>query len=253
MRPYFIAVSAFDSLTLAHSEINNTTNYSDPAQREKLVEAERRVVDDKIRKIIDLKRKVCDKENKSFVIINQKGIDPMALDMLAKEGILALRRAKRRNMERLTLACGGTPVNSVDDLTPDVLGHADCVWEHQLGEEKYTFVEGVKNPLSVTVLIKGPNGHVINQLKDAIRDGLRAVKNAIEDGALLPGGGAFEMAASLDLQKYAQKVTGRTKWGVLAFAEALLVVPKTLADNSGFDPQDVVLKLTVRRHSNNLY
>lgn len=79
----------------------------------------------------------------------------MALDSLAKNGILALRRAKRRNMERLTLACGGVAVNSVDDLTPDVLGHADSVYEHVLGEDKYTFVEGVKNPFSCTILIKG--------------------------------------------------------------------------------------------------
>jgi len=182
-------------------------------------------------------------QKKNFVIINQKGIDPMSLDMFAKEGILALRRAKRRNMERLTLACGGVPLNAVDDMTPDVLGHAGLVYEYTLGEDKYTFIEGVPNPLSVTILIKGPNAHTINQVKDAVRDGLRAVKNAIEDGFLIPGAGAFEVACSHMLKKYAQEVKGKTKYGILAFAEAVLVIPKTLALNSGFDPQENVLKV----------
>mgnify|MGYP001507810562 FL=1 len=138
-------------------------------------------------------------ERKSFVIFNQKGIDPMSLDILAKNGIFALRRAKRRNMERLQLCCGGVAQNSVDDLSPDVLGWAGLVYEHTLGEEKYTFVEDVKDPKSVTLLIKGPNTHTLNQIQDAIRDGLRSVKNAIEDNSLVPGAGAFEVAAAADL------------------------------------------------------
>jgi len=97
-------------------------------------------------------------------------------------------------------------------------------------------VEDAKHPHSCTILLKGPNEHTIAQLKDAIRDGMRAVVNAIEDGSIVPGAGAFELAAASALVEYAHKeVTGKTKLGVLAFAEALLVVPKTLADNSGFD------------------
>ena len=132
--------------------------------------------------MIELKRAVCTPANgRSFVLINQKGIDPVALDMLAKEGILALRRAKRRNMERLTLACGGYAVNSVDDdLSPDCLGTAGRVYETTLGDDKFTFVEDVANPHSCTILLKGPNEHTIAQLKDAVRDGMRAVVNAIE-------------------------------------------------------------------------
>jgi len=232
------------SLEFEKTEVNAGTFYSDPKMRERLVESERKFTDDRVRKIIDLKRKVCDKKEKNFVIVNQKGIDPMSLDMLAKEGILALRRAKRRNMERLTLACGGVPVNSVDDLTPEVLGYASTVYDQTIGEDKFTFIEGVPNPQSVTILIKGPNAHTINQVKDAVRDGLRAVKNAIEDGFLVPGAGAFEVACSHMLKKYAQEgVKGKTKYGILAFAEAILVIPKTLALNSGFDPQESVLKV----------
>ncbi|KAG2298655.1 hypothetical protein Bca52824_035127 [Brassica carinata] len=127
--------------------------------------------------------------------IYMKGIDPPSLDLLAREGIIALRRAKRRNMERLVLACGGEAVNSVDDLTPDSLGWAGLVYEHILGEEKYTFVEQVKNPHSCTILIKGPNDHTIAQIKDAVRDGLRSVKNTLEDECVVLGAGAFELFA----------------------------------------------------------
>lgn len=129
------------SLEYEKSEINSGFYYSSAEQREKLVESERRFVDDKLRKIVELKKEVCGNDpSKGFVIINQKGIDPLSLDVLVKNGIFALRRAKRRNMERLQLVCGGTAQNSVDDLTPDVLGWAGSVYEHQLGEEKYTFI-----------------------------------------------------------------------------------------------------------------
>ncbi len=87
------------------------------------MESERKFADSKVKQVLEFKRRVC-KKGESFVVINQKGIDPMSLDMFAKEGILALRRAKRRNMERLSLSCGGVPVNSVDELQPDVLGYA---------------------------------------------------------------------------------------------------------------------------------
>jgi len=231
------------SLEYEKSEINAQIMYKNAEEREKMVEAERKFVDDRVRAIIELKRKVCDTKDKNFVVINQKGVDPMSLDMLAKEGIIALRRAKRRNMERLTLACGGVAVNAVEDLEPSVLGHANSVYEHVLGEEKYTFVEGVKNPFSCTILIKGPNKHTIVQIQDAVRDGLRAVKNTIEDGYVVPGAGAFQIACSADIMKYKEEVSGRAKLGVEAFAQALLVIPKQLATNSGFDPIDILVQL----------
>jgi T-complex protein 1 subunit zeta len=245
------------SLEYEKSEINSGFYYSSAEQREKLVESERRFVDEKLRKIVELKKEVCGNDpKKGFVIINQKGIDPLSLDVLVKNGIFALRRAKRRNMERLQLICGGTAQNSVDDLTPDVLGWAGLVYEHQLGEEKYTFIvsragnspwstangfqEDVKEPKSVTLLIKGPNAHTITQIKDAVRDGLRSVYNMIVDKSVVPGGGAFQIACAhhLHSDKFRKEVKGKAKWGVDAFADALLIIPKTLAANSGHDVQD---------------
>ncbi|EGO00023.1 hypothetical protein SERLA73DRAFT_180394 [Serpula lacrymans var. lacrymans S7.3] len=238
------------SLEYEKTEVNSGFFYSSAEQREKLVESERRFVDEKLKKIVELKNQVCDQDiggkekKKSFVIINQKGIDPLSLDILAKNGIFALRRAKRRNMERLQLICGGVAQNSVDDLTPDILGWAGLVYEHALGEEKYTFLEEVKEPKSVTLLIKGPNAHTIQQIQDALRDGLRAVKNALEDEALIPGAGAFEVSCAAHLSGPVKRTAkGRVKMGVQAFADALLIIPKTLAQNGGFDVQDVVVAL----------
>merc|ERR1719387_2777346 len=137
------------SLEYEKSEVNAGFFYSSAEQRDKLVDSERRFTDEKVKKIIDLKKKVCTEENKkSFVVFNQKGIDPPSLEMLAHEGIIALRRTKRRNMERLPLALGGVAVNSVDDLDESDLGRCDLVYEETLEDDKFTFVEGVKNPHS---------------------------------------------------------------------------------------------------------
>jgi T-complex protein 1 subunit zeta len=232
------------SMEYEKSEVNSSFMYSDAEQRERMVAAEREYTDDVVRQVIALKKKVCDGNDKGFVVITQKGIDPISLDMLAKEGIVGLRRAKKRNMERLVLSCGGVCINSPEELSPEVLGHAGKVYEHVLGEEKYTFVEDVANPQSCTILLKGPNDHTIAQLKDAVRDGLRAVKNALVDEALVPGAGAFESALSVHLLDEVRKsVEGRAKRGVEAFAEAMLVIPKTLAENSGYDAQDVCIAL----------
>lgn len=149
------------SLEYEKTEVHSGFFYSTAEDREKLALSERKFTDERCQKIIDLKRKVCDGTNKGFALINQKGIDPICLDMLAKEGIVGIRRAKRRNMERLIKACGGNAVNSVDELTPEDLGFCEHLHEHTLGEDKYTFIEGVTNPTSCTILIKGPNEHTI--------------------------------------------------------------------------------------------
>eukprot|EP00475_Leptophrys_vorax_P037947 TRINITY_DN6607_c0_g1_i1.p1 TRINITY_DN6607_c0_g1~~TRINITY_DN6607_c0_g1_i1.p1 ORF type:complete len:547 (-),score=159.02 TRINITY_DN6607_c0_g1_i1:127-1767(-) len=232
------------SLEYEKSEVNSGFFYSNAEERQRLVDAEREFTNEKVRKVIDFKNLVCgDDSSKNFVIINQRGIDAVSLDMLQKHNIIGIRRAKRRNMERLALACGGYAVNSVDDLDPKCLGFAGEVYEHVLGEDKFTFIEGVKNPQSCTILLKGPNGHSIKRSKDAVRDGLRSIRNTLEDRAVIPGAGAFELAAHLDLIEFRNSVQGRKKLGIQAFADALLVIPKILATNSGWDAQDSLLTL----------
>ncbi|WJG34750.1 TCP-1/cpn60 chaperonin family-domain-containing protein [Fusarium oxysporum Fo47] len=234
------------SLEYEKTEINSSFFYSSAEQRDKLVESERRFVDAKLKKIVELKKELCGNDGtKNFVVINQKGIDPLSLDVLAKNNILALRRAKRRNMERLQLVCGGVAQNSVDDLSEDVLGWAGLVYEQTLGEEKFTFVEEVKDPKSVTLMIKGPNAHTIAQVTDAVRDGLRSVYNMIVDKSVVPGAGAFQVACASHLKSdaFGKSVKGKAKWGVEAFADALLIIPKTLAANAGLDIQDALADL----------
>lgn len=239
------------SMEYEKTEVNSGFFYKSAGEREKLVAAERKFIDDRVQKVIEFKRKVCgddtqekgDGKKKTFVIINQKGIDPLSLDALAKEGILALRRAKRRNMERMALSCGGIAVNSFEDLNETYLGHAGVVYEHVLGENKYTFVEECKNPQSVTILMKGPNKHTLSQMKDAVRDGLRSVKNALEDNCVVPGAGAYEVAVNLAIKKGMEKIKGRARLGMQAYGEGMLVIPKVLAQNAGYDPQDVMVTL----------
>lgn len=147
-------------------------------------------------------------------------------------------------MERLILACGGNQVNSVDDVTAADLGFADSVYEQSLGDEKYTFVEGVTNPFSCTILIKGQNEHSIAQIKDAIRDGTRAVKNVYDDQCVVPGAGAFEIYAKEKLLEYAKnEVNGKCIVGIQAFAESLLIIPKCLADNAGQDSKEAIINV----------
>jgi T-complex protein 1 subunit zeta len=230
------------SLEYEKTEVNSSFFYSTAEQRDKLVQSERKFVDEKLKKIIDLKNEVCGLDSdQGFVIINQKGIDPMSLDILAKHNILALRRAKRRNMERLQLVTGGEAQNSVDDLTPSILGFSGLVYEETIGEEKFTYVTENKDPKSVTILVKGATNHALNQTKDAVRDGLRAVANVIKDESIVPGAGAFFIASNDYLIKNLTLLSkGKTKTGIQAFAEALLIIPKTLVKNSGYDALDVV-------------
>ncbi|XP_043336759.1 T-complex protein 1 subunit zeta-2 isoform X7 [Cervus elaphus] len=192
----------------------------------------------------------------------QTKVHPQLADVLTEavvDSVLAIRRPnypidlfmveimemkhKSETDTKLSLACGGVAVNSVEDLSVDCLGHAGLVYEYTLGEEKYTFIEDCINPRSVTLLVKGPNKHTLTQIKDAVRDGLRAIKNAIEDGCVVPGAGAVEVAIAEALVTYKHTIQGRARLGVQAFADALLIIPKVLAQNSGYDLQETLVKV----------
>lgn len=223
------------SLEYEKTEVNSGFFYSNVEQRDKLIASERKFVDAKLKQIIDLKNQVCELDSgKNFVIINQKGIDPMSLDILAKNNILALRRAKRRNMERLQLICGGEAQNSVDDLTPDILGYSGLVYENSIGEDKFTYITENKDPKSVSILIKGSNNYIIQQTKDAIRDGLRSIKNVLTDKSVIPGAGSFYLSCANHLLN-TKEIKGKDKIGSKIFSESLLIVPKLLSINAGLD------------------
>ncbi|XP_055490357.1 T-complex protein 1 subunit zeta-like [Leucoraja erinacea] len=231
------------ALELGRPRDNASCFHKDVEDRESFTKAERRTAQEKVDKILALKREVCGHSGKGFVVVNQKGIDPLALEELAREGVVALRRTKRSDMERLPLACGGQTVSSVVELTTEILGQAGLVHQQTMGERTYTFIEGCHNPRSVTVVIRGPNQHVTGQLREAVRCGMLAVKNTFEDGCAMPGAGAVEIRIGNWLANHAQpKVKGAARLGFRAFADAILVIPKTLAQNAGYHPQETVGK-----------
>ncbi|ELP94234.1 T-complex protein 1 subunit zeta, putative [Entamoeba invadens IP1] len=234
------------SMEYEKSEVNSSVFYSDVNQRNAMVKNERKYADDQVAKVVDLKRRLVEKYGKDvgLLVVNQKGIDQPSLDKLAAAQVMALRRAKRRNMERLTLACGGVALNSFEGEIPlESLGRAGHVFESVVGEEKYTFVEECEHPKSCTILIRGSDDQIIEQLKDTVRDGLRACKNAMEDGGVVLGAGCFELQCWKELTNFAKTVKGKAKLGVEVLANSMLIIPKTLIENSGYDVTERLYEL----------
>ncbi|MCK5039478.1 MAG: TCP-1/cpn60 chaperonin family protein [Candidatus Aenigmarchaeota archaeon] len=177
------------------------------------------------------------------VVFCQKGIDDIAQHYLAKKDILAIRRIKKSDIESLAKATGGMIVNTLSDLTSSELGYAKIVEERKISDEPMIFVEGCKDPKAVTLLIRGGTEHVTAEISRAMDDAIGGVSATIEKGKYVYGGGATEEAVAGDLRKYAQKIGGRQQLAINGFANALEVIPKTLAENAGADPIDVIVAL----------
>ena len=183
------------------------------------------------------------------VLFVQKGIDDLAQHYLAKAGILAVRRVKKSDMEKLAKATGAKVVTNVKDLTSEDLGYAEVVEERKVAGESMIFVEGCKNPKAVTILIRGGTEHVIDEVERALEDAIKVVKDVMEDGYVLPAGGAGEIELSIRLDEYAKQVGGKEALAVEAFAEALKIIPKTLAENAGLDTVEMLVKV-ISEHKN---
>jgi thermosome len=177
------------------------------------------------------------------VVICQKGIDDVAQHFLAKKGILAVRRVKRSDMEKLERATGGRIVTSIRDLRPEDLGEAELVEERKVGNDKMVFVEGVKNPKSVTILLRGANDMILDEAERSINDALHVLRNVMKEPKIIGGGGAPEIELAFRLRKYAQTLGGKVQLAVEAFADALEEIPTILAETSGQDPLETLMKL----------
>jgi thermosome len=177
------------------------------------------------------------------VVFAQKGIDDLAQHFLAKAGIYTVRRVKKSDMEKLARATGGRIVTSIHELTKDDLGKAGLVEERKIGDDKMTFVEECTNPKSVSIILRGGTEHVVDELERAMNDALRVVGVVVEDKMLVPGGGAPEVELALRLREYAATVGGREQLAIEAFADAMEVIPKTLAENAGLDQIDSLVSL----------
>lgn len=177
------------------------------------------------------------------VVFCQKGIDDIAQHYLAKRGIFAARRVKKSDMEKLAKATGANIVTNLDDIGKDDLGYAGNVEERKIGDEEMTFVEGCKNPKAVTLLLRGGTEHVVDEVKRAMEDALGDVASALKGGKVVAGAGASEVEVARNLRKFANSLSGREQLAVQMFADALEIIPITLAENAGLDPIDILTEL----------
>ncbi len=177
------------------------------------------------------------------VVLCQKGIEDLAQHFLAKRGILAARRVKKSDMEKLARATGGKVISSLNDISVSDLGQAGLVKEKKIAGDQMLFIEKCKSPKAVTLLIRGGSEHVIDEVERAVNDAVRGVAASLELGKIVPGGGAPEVEVAKHLRKFADSLKGREQLAVLAFADAMEVIPRSLAENGGLDPIDSLTKL----------
>ena len=177
------------------------------------------------------------------VLICQKGIDDLAQHFLSKHGILAIRRVKKSDMDALARATGAELVTNLNDLSESAVGFAGQVTEVKVGDEDMIYVKECKNPKSVTFLVRGGTEHVIDEIKRAVEDAIGDIASALKVGKVLAGAAAAEMELSKGLKKYANGLSGREQLAVQGFAEAVEIIPRTLAENAGLDPVDIIADL----------
>jgi len=222
------------AIEVKKTEVDAKIQITDPNQLSKFLEEEENYIKGLVDKI---------KNSGANVLICQKGIDELAQHYMAKEGIFAIRRAKKSDMEALSKATSGKIVTNLDDLSGDDLGNAEKVEEKKIGESEMTFITGCPEAKSVSVLLRGGTEHVVDEIRRAFDDAVGVVSVAWEDGAVLTGGGSVLAALSRDLRTFAETVGGREQMAIEAFASALEIIPRTLAENAGLDPVTTLIEL----------
>ena len=222
------------ALEIKNTEIDAKIQISDPSQIEAFLEQE----ESQLRKMVE---KVT--ASGATVVFCQKGIDDMAQHFLAKAGVFATRRVAKSDMEKLGRATGAKIVSNLNDLSRQDLGFAGVVREEKIGDEEMVFVEKCKNPKAVTLLLRGGTEHVVDEIKRAVTDAVGDIIAALKVGKAVGGAGACETELARQLRKFASQLKGREQLAVQAFADALETIPRTLAENAGLDPIDVMTKL----------
>ena len=222
------------AIEIEKTEVDAKIEITSPDQLQAFLDQEETMLKDMVKKIVS---------TGANVVFCQKGIDDLAQHFLAKAGVYTIRRIKKSDMEKLARATGGRIVTSIHDLTESELGHAGLVEEKKIAGDDMTFVVECDNPKSVSIILRGGTEHVVDELDRGMEDALRVVGVALEDGLLMPGGGAPEIELALRLREFAATVGGREQLAIEAFAEALEIIPKTLAENAGFDQIDTLVAL----------
>ncbi|MHA1735117.1 MAG: thermosome subunit beta, partial [Candidatus Thorarchaeota archaeon] len=222
------------ALEIIKTEFDAKISITDPSAMQRFLDEEQHMLKEMVDKIV---------EAGANVVICQKGIDDVAQHYLAKHGILAVRRIKKSDIERLHKATGATIVSKIQNLTADDLGTAELVEQRKVGDDKMLFIEGTPKSSVVTLMVRGGTEHVVDEVDRALNDALYVVKDVVEHPYVLYGGGAVESHVATKLREFASSLEGREQYAVNAFADALEVLPATLAENAGLDPIDIIVAL----------
>jgi len=225
------------ALEVEKTEFDAKINIQNPEQMKAFLDEEENMLRDMVGKVA---------ASGANVLICQKGIDDVAQHFLAKKGVMAVRRASEKDMEKLAKATGAKVVTNVEDLEAGDLGYAKFVEEKKIADDKMTFIEGCKNPKAVTILARGGTERIVDEAERSIHDALCVVRDVVRDPRVVVGGGAVEVELASQMKRWAEKLSGREQLAVLAFAEALEAVPLTLAENAGLDPIDIIVALRAR-------
>jgi thermosome len=232
------------ALEIEKTEFDAKINIESPEQMDAFLKQEETMLKEMVEKIA---------KSGATVVICQKGIDDLAQHYLARKGILAARRAKKSDIEKLAKATGGKIITNLNDLSKDDLGHAEIVEERKIGDDKMTFIEGCKNPRSVAILIRGGTERIVDEAERSIHDALCVAKDVVEEPKVVAGGGAPELEVAKELKEYAETLPGREQLAVMSFAEAFESIPITLAENAGLDPIDIISELRARHEKGEIW
>ena len=227
------------ALEIEKTEMSAEIRITDPTQMQMFLEEENRMLKTMVDKLHDVG---------ANVLICQKGIDDIAQHYLAKHGIMAIRRVKESDMIKLSKATDGRVISNLDDLTEKDLGSADLAHQKKVESDKWVFIEGCKHPQSVTLLIRGGTQRVIDEVDRSIHDSLMVVKDVIEKPEIVAGGGAPESFAAAQLKDWADNFDGREQLAIKKYAEALEIIPLTIAENAGMDPIDTMATLRSKQN-----
>jgi len=234
-------IALIDSpIEVRETETDAEINISDPSQLKGFVEEEEKQLKEMVEAI---------DEAGANVVLCQKGIDDMAQHYMAKKGIFAVRRVSTKDMNNLSQATGANIVTSIQDITSEDLGKAGSVEERYVGGDSMTFISDCPAAKSVSILIRGGTEHVADEIERAMEDAIGGVASALRNGKVVGGGGATEVELAKELRDYADSVGGREQLAINAFADSLEVIPRTLAENAGFDPIDTLVDLR-NKHDN---
>ena len=226
------------ALEIEKTEMSAEIRISEPQQMQMFLEEENRMLKDMVDKI---------KSVGANVVLCQKGIDDIAQHYLAKANVLAVRRVKESDMFKLSKATGARLVNNLDDLSESDLGIANLVEERKVETDKWVFIEGCKNPKAVTILVRGGSQRVVDEADRSLHDALMVMKDVLEKPSIVAGGGSPEAYIANELRQWSSSLEGRSQLAAQKFAEALEVIPLTLAENAGMDPIDTMADLKAKQ------